>query len=278
MRKILPATLVLLMLVTAECPTASGQVNDGQAVAAPISSTEIKKRSEPDGKGAGDYMQDMIYAAAIGDEEALYDATEGWNRKTSESGLTHDVLSISEFLDNFYTYSGFDLDRDYLYDMTQFAVNGDLSNGRKAAAEWATKQDAILDESPRIDFDDLYLLAKIIQNEAGSSWLSMEWKMSVGEVLLNRVASPEFPDTIYECAHQKGQYSGANSSKFERMNPSEDCVVAALRLLSGERVLNEPSVVFQSNFKQGSGVFRILTDSRLGKTYLCYSSHRNLYD
>jgi hypothetical protein len=270
MRIILPATLVLLLLVTAECPTASVQANDGQA-AAPILSSERSKE-------AGDYMQDMIYAAATGDNETLYDATEGWNRTVSESGLTHDVLSISEFLDNFYTYTGFSLDRDYLYDMTQFAVNGDLDGGRKAAAEWATKQDTLLDDSPRVDFDDLYLLAKIIYNEAGSSWLSMEWKMSVGEVLLNRVASPEFPDTIYECAHQKGQYSGVNSPQFETMNPTEDCVTAALRLLSGERVLNEPSVVFQANFKQGSGVFRTLSDDKLGKTYLCYSSHRNLYD
>jgi len=50
-----------------------------------------------------------------------------------------------------------------------------------------------------------------------------------------------------------------------------------LRLLSGERVLDEPSVVFQSNGRLGSGVHKKLVDDQLGVTYLCYSSHPELY-
>ena len=53
---------------------------------------------------------------------------------------------------------------------------------------------------------------------------------------------------------------------------------AAARLLNGERVLCEPSVVFQANARIGSGVFRELRDSLLGSTYLCYSSRPELYE
>ena len=55
------------------------------------------------------------------------------------------------------------------------------------------------------------------------------------------------------------------------------CVEAAARLLSGERVLNEPSVVFQSGGVQGSGVYLELYSSYYGYTYLCYSSYPELY-
>ncbi|MFR5781669.1 MAG: cell wall hydrolase [Oscillospiraceae bacterium] len=117
----------------------------------------------------------------------------------------------------------------------------------------------------------------MIHTEAGSAWLSMEWKMAVGEVLLNRVASPEFPDTLAGCAFQPGQYTAADEDWFEVLLPFRDCVEAAFRLLSGERVLNDPTVVFQSGGKQGSGVALELEDSIYGSVYFCYTSHPELY-
>lgn len=108
----------------------------------------------------------------------------------------------------------------------------------------------------------------MIHTEAGSAWLSMEWKMAVGEVLLNRVASPEFPDTLAGCAFQPGQYTAADEDWFEVLLPFRDCVEAAFRLLSGERVLNDPTVVFQSGGKQGSGVALELQGQRLRQRVL----------
>ncbi len=101
--------------------------------------------------------------------------------------------------------------------------------------------------------------------------------MAVGEVLLNRAASVEFPDTMEECVYQPGQYAGVMGRRFQLMTPFRDCVEAAVRLLKGERVLNEPSAVFQSGCVQGSGVCRVLYDRTMGITYICYSSYPNLY-
>lgn len=129
---------------------------------------------------------------------------------------------------------------------------------------------------PQYSESDLMLLAKVIYAEAGSDFLSDEWKMCVGEVVLNRVASPEFPNTIPDVVYQPGQYHGARSGYIASLTPSERCIEIARRLLDGERIM-EPSVVFQANFKQGSGVYKALYDSNLGWTYFCYSTNMSLY-
>ncbi len=52
---------------------------------------------------------------------------------------------------------------------------------------------------------------------------------------MNRVASPEYPDSIHDVIYQKGQYSCVNTARFAGLVPTEECVDAALRLLCGER-------------------------------------------
>jgi hypothetical protein len=167
---------------------------------------------------------------------------------------------------------------DYMELMLDAAAAGDVSAGIEAQRSRDEKLVGLGLEFEQVDFDELYLLARLIHAEAGSAWLPEKWRMAVGEVALNRVASPEFPDTLAEVIEQPGQYYGRGNRYFEKLVPSRECAEAAARLLSGERVLCEPSVVFQANFILGSGVFLELEDSALGSTYLCYSSHPELYE
>lgn len=169
-------------------------------------------------------------------------------------------------------------DTDYMAQMEVAVMSGDITTGKIAETSRNDKIDTQQLEVPKIFFNDLYLLSKIIYAEAGSEWLSDEWKMCVGEIVLNRVASPEFPNTIPEVLFQKGQYYGANSSYFKNLKPSANCVNIAKRLLTGERVINNTSVVFQANFKQGGGVHKALHDKHLGWTYFCYSNYPKLYE
>ena len=166
---------------------------------------------------------------------------------------------------------------DYMARMLEAVCAGDYAAGSAAAEKRAEKIEAMGLSYPQVDFGELWLLAKIIYAEAGSVWLPTDWKMSVGEVVLNRMASPEFPDTMREVLEQPGQYYGRGSSYFERLLPTAECVEAARRLLEGERVLSEPGVVFQSNYRLGSGVFLELRDRYLGSTYFCWSSRPELY-
>ena len=166
---------------------------------------------------------------------------------------------------------------DYMARMMECAQNNDSAGGLEAQRARDEKIAALGLPYRSIDFEELWLLSKIIYAEAGCAWLGQDWRMAVGEVVLNRMASPEFPDTMREVLEQPGQYYGKNSAYFERLRPSAESVEAALRLLEGERVLSEPAVVFQSNYRLGGGVYLELRDRALGSTYLCLSSHPELY-
>ncbi len=166
---------------------------------------------------------------------------------------------------------------DYLEEMVSAAVVCDWEAGLAAEAAQRERNAQLGSDEPVISFEDLLLLSKIMYAEAGSVWLSDEWKMCVGEVVLNRVASPEFANTIRDVLEQPGQYYGKNNAYFDSLCPSERCVRLALRLLLGERVLCDPSVVFQANFVQGGGVHTTFVDGALGATYFCYSIRPEIY-
>lgn len=170
----------------------------------------------------------------------------------------------------------FDPDTDYMSIMVQAAVSGDTHTGREAEEKRNEKIDAQSLEYEKISFDDLLLLAKLIEAEAGSEWLPEEWKFCVGEVALNRVESPEFPDSLEAVVYQPGQYAHVNTGWFESMTPGEQSVLIAVRLLEGERKM-ENHVVFQANFQQGNGVYKACYDSYLGWTYFCSSENMGLY-
>ncbi len=175
-------------------------------------------------------------------------------------------------------FADYDPEADYLAAMITAAQNGDMEAGYAAETARREKIEQLGTDDADISFEDLYLLSKIIYAEAGSEWLSDEWKMCVGEVVLNRVASSEFPDTIPDVLFQSGQYYSRSSTYFANLKPSERCVYIALDLLMGERYMNDNSVVFQANFKQGSGVCEHFYDRYLGSTYFCYSSRPWLYE
>lgn len=173
---------------------------------------------------------------------------------------------------------------DYMHLMILACIDGDYEYGRWVCEMRNQKIDFIIEQDGecqynKIDFDELMLLAKIMHAEAGGAlWLPDDWVMCVGEVVLNRVASTEFPNTISEVIYQKGQYYGSGSTYFNNLTPNERTVLVAVRLLEGERYMNKPSVVFQAEFIQGSGTYIKFTDSKLGTTYFCISSYPNIYE
>ena len=112
-------------------------------------------------------------------------------------------------------------------------------------------------------YDDLFWLALVIQMEAGSNWLTDEHQLKVGNVVLNRVAHPDFPNTIHGVLHQPGQYCFI--IRGVRQQPSERAFANAQRLLNGERPL-PANVVFQAEFPQGSGTHATIHCPVLGTT------------
>ena len=169
----------------------------------------------------------------------------------------------------------FDLNADYSILMGEAIAAGDFESARHYE-ELREKKKAYLGIHDDVTFENLLLLSKIIHAEAGSSWLTEEHRQMVASVVINRVNSPEFPNTVYEVVYQKGQYALAGTRYFANLIPSKASVLSALSVLAkGSIIPND--VVFQSNFRQGSGVYKSIYDSKLGTTYFCHSSNRHLY-
>lgn len=77
---------------------------------------------------------------------------------------------------------------------------------------------------------DQHLLAKLIHTEANSE--SLEGQIAVGAVVMNRVNSSDFPNTIHEVIFAKGQFCGAKN--IDQVEPTETNLQAAKLALQGQ--------------------------------------------
>ena len=112
--------------------------------------------------------------------------------------------------------------------------------------------------------DDFYELSHVIQAEAG--YCSRDMMIGVGSVVLNRVASEKYPNTVYEVIHQPGQYSTV--SWLASQVPTEECeAVTDYLLRNGSQY--PADVLYQANFPQGAGTYLTLSTS-YSIMYFCY--------
>ena len=101
---------------------------------------------------------------------------------------------------------------------------------------------------------ELDMLAAIIQCEAEGE--SYKGKVAVGAVVLNRVKSNKFPNTIAEVIKQKGQFSPVASGRFARVlskGANEECYRAAKDALNGSNPIGN-CLFFNTGYGKG---FRI---------------------
>ena len=152
---------------------------------------------------------------------------------------------------------------DYRAAMIEAALRADVEAGRAAAQARDLRLDAAGSTDARIDFDELLLLARLIQLEAGDSRLSEGWRLCVGEVALNRVASPEFPDTLREVLAEEGGYEG-----LDGVRPDRRSAEAAWELLAGKRLLDR-RVLYQSDGRPSGPVYATFCDRYYRVTYFC---------
>lgn len=125
----------------------------------------------------------------------------------------------------------------------------------------------VQNEPVYVSYDEEWLLAWIIYMEAGSYWIPDYVQQYVGSVVLNRVASSNFPNTITEVLYQPGQYYAAMTGLYYA--PDERAQANARYLLENGSVL-PADVLFQANFTQGTGVYHEYQDPYLGSSYFCY--------
>lgn len=91
----------------------------------------------------------------------------------------------------------------------------------------AAKASANVGEGVEYSDSTLKLLASIIFCEAGNQ--PYEGQVAVGAVVMNRVRSDAFPDTVREVIYQKGQFTPAGSGWLDRVVASEGYTDSALQ-------------------------------------------------
>lgn len=123
-------------------------------------------------------------------------------------------------------------------------------------------EDEPQEDAPAYTDDDLRTLALIIYQEAGADYCSDDTRLMVGTVVLNRVASDAYPDTIQDVAMQRRQYGRLywtglvwpeRAQDTAELHAVERAYSCAEQLLQGFRAL--PSdVIYQAEFPQGTEV------------------------
>lgn len=92
--------------------------------------------------------------------------------------------------------------------------------------------------------EELLLLQKIVMAEAEGE--PYQGKVAVANVVLNRLRSAKFPDTIYKVIYQKHQFSPVANGRLKRVKPSDDCIKAVNAALSGVKEVPDDTYFFLS--------------------------------
>lgn len=152
-----------------------------------------------------------------------------------------DELEIIDFIDD--DWISVEYQDETRYVSTEFVnVNFHIDEGETLAAikkreeeerqaKLTANQGAVV-----VGGDDLRLLAALIHCEAGSE--SYNGKLAVGAVVMNRVRSGAYPDTISGVIFASGQFTPALNGKVARVyttgNFADGCYEAAQAAINGE--------------------------------------------
>lgn len=117
------------------------------------------------------------------------------------------------------------------------AMGGTAAWDAQSGVASMTTGTPILAGASYYNYEDLYWLSHIINAESGNQ--SLNGKLGVGTVILNRVESAQFPGNIYDVVFDRRggvwQFTPAGSGSVHR-EPNAESVLAAKLCLEGARV------------------------------------------
>lgn len=148
-------------------------------------------------------------------------------------------------------------------------------NAQKTAyfSKYTTAQEILkameADSKPKYTQEDLDLLSRIIYAEVGCDWIPDWVQQMVGSVVLNRVKSPHYPNTIKDVIYQDYQYSPVYDGSIYK-TPSARAIKNAKYVLEHGSIC-PANVIGQNSEITGSGVYKYYRDDILGTTvYFCF--------
>lgn len=119
---------------------------------------------------------------------------------------------------------------------TEIPVEEEPVPEEPAEAEPVPEEPTEADSSFYLDGQEYQVLLRIVEAEAGGE--DTTGKMLVANVIMNRVRSSQFPDTVPEVVYQRhngaAQFSPTADGRINTVNVSSDTVQAVTRVMNGE--------------------------------------------
>lgn len=143
------------------------------------------------------------------------------------------VISLTSMVAFAFSFTGTPADE---VDETEMIVRAVVSEEADVIPTTVPEQETETVEQSKIrsmdwNSDAVYKLAKLAMAEAESE--DTEGKALVMLVVLNRVWSDEFPDTIEDVIFQEGQFSPISNGRYDEVEPDEDCYRALQLIQTG---------------------------------------------
>ena len=95
--------------------------------------------------------------------------------------------------------------------------------------------------------EDLYWMSRVISYEAGNQ--PLEGQIGVGAVVMNRVKSDKFADTVKDVIFQPGQFNPVET-KAIYLDPYKRCVLVAEMVLEGYNTVDDALYFHQGNYSE----------------------------
>lgn len=242
MRKVLTLFIALTMFIS--CATSPVQAEMNKQISICLNQKFISLETQPYIKNGVIYVPARQLAQALGSQVVI------WNSKENSLFLHSDSFILKFYLDDHQAYLNGVLKTFKAYPeiingktMMPVQILSDLLGFQVTWEESTqslnlTKQDYVLDSSliskKAYTKEDIIWLSRIVMAETQGA--SFEAKLAVANVVLNRVKSHIYPNSIKEVIYQSGgnvQFPPAHAPEFTTRVPNTDSITAAKMALEG---------------------------------------------
>ncbi len=188
------------------------------------------------------------------------DAQISWDRATRTVTVTSENLVLTAKVGDLYAVAN----GRYLYTQDGIQMDGDrviiplkiLTRAFDAQLSWDGATDtiyvqrgtgAILSGDQFYDAESMFWLSRVIYAESGNQ--TLKGQMAVGNVVMNRVAHPAFPNSVHAVLSQRNQFTTYRGGKLANRVPTESCIIAAKLVLDGGVVEETEGALYFDSLK-----------------------------
>ena len=175
------------------------------------------------------------------DQEETLDETQSAEGADTDWGVSQEVIDVQSGMIENVKIAAVEAKIAYeakLEEERHAAEEAERIAREKAEAEAAEAAAAAQAEAEAAQQAEKELLASLIFCEAGNQ--PYEGQVAVGAVVMNRINSSSYPDTMEEVIYQSGQFSPAMSGWLDRVRANQSYTEAAMQAAEDALAGNNP--------------------------------------